>query len=116
MNTWIVSERDGAVGTIVLNRPDRRNALSLALIEELTATIDEVGRDASIRVVVLGARGPAFCAGHDLVEMRGKDEAFFQRLYGTCGDDAQNPPAEPTGDRPRPGHGHCGWLPSGRRV
>ena len=84
MNTLIVSERDGAVGTIVLNRPDRRNALSLALIEELTATIDEVGRDASIRVVVLGARGPAFCAGHDLVEMRGKDEAFFQRLYGTC--------------------------------
>ena len=84
MNTCIVRERDGAVATIVLNRPERRNALSLALIEELTATLDELGRDESIRAVVLGARGPAFCAGHDLMEMRGKDEVFFQHLYGAC--------------------------------
>ena len=62
----IESECDGAVATLVLNRPDRRNALSLALIAELTAAIDKVGDDESIRVVVLGARGPAFCAGHDL--------------------------------------------------
>lgn len=84
MSTCIVRERDGAVATVVLNRPERRNALSLALIEELTATLDELGRDQSIRAVVLGARGPAFCAGHDLVEMRGKNEAFFQHLYGAC--------------------------------
>jgi len=84
MSACIVRERDGAVATIVLNRPERRNALSLALIEQLTATLDELERDESLRVVVLGARGPAFCSGHDLVEMRGKDEAFFQQLYGAC--------------------------------
>jgi enoyl-CoA hydratase/carnithine racemase len=84
MSTCIVLERDGAVATIELNRPERRNALSLALIEELTATVEELGGDDSIRAVVLGARGPAFCAGHDLVEMRGKDEAFFHHLYGAC--------------------------------
>ena len=84
MSTCIARERDGAVATVVLNRPEQRNALSLSLIEELTATLDELEQDESIRVVVLGARGPAFCAGHDLVEMRGKDEAFFQHLYGAC--------------------------------
>ena len=80
----IESECDGAVATLVLNRPDRRNALSLALIAELTAAIDKVCDDESIRVVVLGAVGPAFCAGHDLAEMRGRDDAFFQHLYETC--------------------------------
>ena len=84
MSSCIVRERDGAVATIVLNRPERRNALSLELIEELIATLDELGGDESVRAVVLGARGPAFCAGHDLVEMREKDEAFFQHLYRAC--------------------------------
>jgi enoyl-CoA hydratase/carnithine racemase len=84
MSSCIVHEREGAVATVVLNRPDRRNALSLALIDELAATLGEIDKDASVHVVILGARGPAFCAGHDLVEMRGRDEAFFQRLYGAC--------------------------------
>ena len=83
-NTHIVCEREGPVATVILDRSERRNALSLELIEELADTFEELRRDTSIRVVVLGARGPAFCAGHDLVEMRGKDEAFFNHLYGSC--------------------------------
>lgn len=77
-------ERDAAVATITLNRPDRRNALSLALIAELTTSLAEVGGDPLVRAVILGARGPVFCAGHDLVEMRGNDEDFFQRLFEAC--------------------------------
>ena len=66
-------ERDGAVVTLTLNRPDKRNALSLALWGELAAYLDtiegqsEITGDA-IAVVVLRAAGPVFCAGNDLTE------------------------------------------------
>lgn len=84
MTGCLLVERHGAVATITLNRPERRNALSLVLIEELTAALAGIGGDPAVRAVVLAARGSAFCAGHDLVEMRGRDEGFFQRLFGAC--------------------------------
>jgi enoyl-CoA hydratase/carnithine racemase len=84
MTEDLLIERDAAVATITLDRPDRRNALSLALIEALTTGLAEVGGDPLVGAVVLGARGPVFCAGHDLVEMRGRDEDFFQGLFEAC--------------------------------
>jgi enoyl-CoA hydratase/carnithine racemase len=58
------------VATLTLNRPQARNALSLALMTELEAALARTAADADVRVVVVAATGPAFCAGHDLKEMR----------------------------------------------
>ena len=77
-------DREG-IGTLTLNRPERYNALSEALLEALQAGIAGVGADDSIRVVVLAARGPAFCTGHDLREMRRRpDEAYYRNLFARC--------------------------------
>jgi enoyl-CoA hydratase/carnithine racemase len=74
----------GRVVRLVLNRPGKRNALSRALLAELEAAIAKVARDASARVVVLAANGPAFCAGHDLAEMVGRGEDEYRDLFEAC--------------------------------
>ena len=58
--------RDGAVATVTLSRPERRNALDPALLAALTDTFGAIGTDPAVRVVVLRGEGPAFCAGADL--------------------------------------------------
>lgn len=79
------SDSDG-VCTLTLNRPQARNALSVALMTELQAQLDAIRDDRSVRVVVLAANGPAFCAGHDLKEMRANPErAFYEALFSQCG-------------------------------
>ena len=75
---------DGPAARITLNRPDKRNALSLDLLEELTAALREVSSRSVTRAVVIDGAGPAFSAGHDLSEMIGRDEAFFAELFGAC--------------------------------
>jgi methylglutaconyl-CoA hydratase len=60
------TETDQGIGRIWLNRPERRNALDRTMVEELRAAFEEMGADESIRVIVLGGRGSAFCAGADL--------------------------------------------------
>lgn len=62
--------RDGAVARVYLNRPDVRNAFNEAVIAELAATFRELGADPSLRVIVIGGHGKAFCAGGDLNWMR----------------------------------------------
>jgi enoyl-CoA hydratase/carnithine racemase len=62
--------QDG-VATVTLNRPQARNALSVAMMTEIEAALARIAADRSIKVVVLAANGPGFCAGHDLKEMRG---------------------------------------------
>lgn len=69
MNTLDIS-RSGAVARVFLNRPDMRNAFNDAVIAELTAAFRELGADASVRAIVLGGHGKAFCAGGDLNWMR----------------------------------------------
>jgi enoyl-CoA hydratase/carnithine racemase len=78
------SERDGSLALVTLSRPERRNALSLEALEELIAAFRAIGDDASIRVAILRADGPAFSAGHDIAEMAGKDGAYYRRLFETC--------------------------------
>src|SRR5438874_3950475 len=80
----ILLDREGAIATVTMNRPERRNALSLEHLEELLACIGEIGGDGESRVVILRGNGPAFSAGHDLSEMIDRDAAFYQRLFGVC--------------------------------
>jgi enoyl-CoA hydratase/carnithine racemase len=77
-------ERNGASTTVVLDRPERRNALSLELMQELTAALRELGGDPEVRAIVLAGAGPAFSAGHDLSEMVGREAAFYDRLFEVC--------------------------------
>jgi enoyl-CoA hydratase/carnithine racemase len=69
---------------ITLNRPEKRNALSLALMEELISALEEVGAVAEVRAIVIEGAGPAFSAGHDLGEMVGRDAEFYDRLFEVC--------------------------------
>jgi enoyl-CoA hydratase/carnithine racemase len=75
---------DGTAARITLNRPERRNALSLELMEELISALRAASADAATRAIVIEGAGPAFSAGHDLSEMIGRDEAFFHELFGVC--------------------------------
>jgi enoyl-CoA hydratase/carnithine racemase len=75
---------DAASATITLNRPDKRNALSLELMEELIAALREASALPDTRAIVIGGAGPAFSAGHDLSEMIDRDEAFFSHLFEVC--------------------------------
>jgi enoyl-CoA hydratase/carnithine racemase len=72
------------VAYVTMNRPERRNALSLEHMEELIACFTAIGRSREVAVVILRGNGPAFCAGHDLREMMGRDAAFYQRLFDVC--------------------------------
>ncbi len=75
----------GGVCTLTLNRPAARNALSMALMQELQAALDGIAGDPSVRVVVLAAAGPAFCAGHDLRELRANSTTdFYETMFETC--------------------------------
>ena len=76
-----------SVATLTLNRPDRRNALSLALMGELCHHLDAVNGDGGVRVVVLAANGPVFSSGHDLRELRDNPEPGFRHeLFERCVD------------------------------
>ena len=83
----ILLRRDqGGVTTLTLNRPQQFNSLSFEMLETLIAAVDEIARDDSVRVVVIAGEGKAFCAGHDLKEMRGNHTLEFQqRLFRLCG-------------------------------
>ena len=73
------------IATLTLNRPESRNALTLAGIKELTDALDEIRRDPSVKVVVLAGSGPAFCAGHDLKELRANtDPQWTHDLFASC--------------------------------
>jgi enoyl-CoA hydratase/carnithine racemase len=75
---------DGPAARITLNRPEKRNALSLELMGELTAALREASAQPGTRAIVLEGAGPAFSAGHDLSEMIGREEAFYRNLFGAC--------------------------------
>lgn len=77
-------ERAGEVVTLSLNRPAQRNALSRELMRDVTAGLGALGADPEVRVVVLGGRGPAFSAGHDLSEMVGLELADYREIFELC--------------------------------
>jgi len=82
----LLSSLTDGVETITLNRPGARNALSLGMLEALSGALDRIAGQADVRVVVIAGAGPAFCAGHDLKEMRatGYEVGYTSRLFDEC--------------------------------
>ena len=82
----VLASAQGGVTTLTLNRPERFNPLSLAMIAALQEQLDAIAADTSTRVVVLAANGRGFSGGHDLKEMRAHagDEAWQRRLFDDC--------------------------------
>lgn len=78
----IAREDDGRIAVVTMNRPEKRNALSLELMRELIAAFERIGEDRGVRAVILRAEGPAFSAGHDLRELQcsAVNEAERERL------------------------------------
>ncbi len=80
-------DRPDGLTTLTLNRPSQFNALSQAMLAALQAELVAVGASETVRVVVIAGAGKAFCAGHDLKEMRANhDKAFMQNLFRQCGE------------------------------
>ena len=79
---FIERAQQGAIAILTLNHPSRRNALSLALMRELTIALK--GLEPETRAVILAAAGPAFSAGHDLREMRGRSPEDYGELFEVC--------------------------------
>jgi enoyl-CoA hydratase/carnithine racemase len=77
-------ELDGPLARITMNRPERRNALSVSHMQELTGCLRAVGESRDARAVILAGNGPAFCAGHDLSEMIGRDPATYRHIFDVC--------------------------------
>ena len=82
MNLEIAHE--GSTAVVTLNRPERRNALSLELMLDLIAALDEIGRNREIRAVILAAAGKVFCSGHDLGQMTDRDLNDYRRIFDVC--------------------------------
>ena len=80
----ILSAKDGPICYITLNNPARINALSRRMITEITATLQSVSRDESVKVVIIKAAGKHFCAGHDLKEMVGKGVKDNKDIFENC--------------------------------
>jgi enoyl-CoA hydratase/carnithine racemase len=69
---------------VTLDRPEKRNALSLELMDELTGLLETVGARPDVRAIVVEGAGLAFSAGHDLAEMVGRELPFYERLFNSC--------------------------------
>jgi enoyl-CoA hydratase/carnithine racemase len=80
--------RDDVLGiaTLTLNRPQSRNGLSLGMLQALKAALAAIAADANVRVVIIAGAGPAFCAGHDLKELRANnyDPTYVDALFAEC--------------------------------
>lgn len=82
----VLLEKENHVGWLTLNRPDKRNALSIDVMTRVFEKLKLIEGDPDIHVVVLKGNGPAFCAGHDLQEMSGPqyDLSHFSRIFELC--------------------------------
>lgn len=82
----LLVDRTGDVVTLTLNRPTQFNALSDAMLEALSAALAGLAKDESLRCLIIAGAGKAFCAGHDLRQMRAHpDRAWYEALFNRCG-------------------------------
>ena len=82
---YIINQREQGIVTLTLNRGDRFNPLSEEMLAAVQTEIDAIAKDSSIRLVVLAARGKAFCAGHDLKQMRAEPSTmYYKELFHRC--------------------------------
>ncbi|MGC1381043.1 MAG: enoyl-CoA hydratase [Candidatus Baltobacteraceae bacterium] len=84
--THIRIERDGEVAILTMNRPERRNALSLEMMRELDAALAGIAEDRAARAVIVRGEGPAFSAGHDLRELLDRDAETYRAIFTACVD------------------------------
>jgi enoyl-CoA hydratase/carnithine racemase len=80
----VLVDHDPPVAVVTMNRPGRRNALSVAHMEELVDVLRGIGASPAIGAVILRGAGPAFCAGHDLSEMIDRDLDDYRRIFAVC--------------------------------
>jgi enoyl-CoA hydratase/carnithine racemase len=80
----ICSTTEGNVAIVTLNRPARRNALSLTLMQELIHSLSEISERREIKAVILAAAGKVFSSGHDLSEMVGRNINDYRRIFDVC--------------------------------
>lgn len=86
-NDILLRADDAGVTTLTLNRPDQFNALSEEMLDALQSELDSIADDETVRAVVIAANGRAFCAGHDLKQMRANpDEVYYRKLFRQCGE------------------------------
>jgi len=76
--------QEGPTAILTLNRPERRNALSLGLMTEAIACLEEIGRNRETRAVILAAAGKVYSSGHDLSEMTGRDINEYREIFDVC--------------------------------
>ncbi len=81
---FLTLAQEGAAAVLTLNRPQRRNALSLTLMLELIAALGEISSRAETRAVILAAAGKVFCSGHDLSEMTGRGLSDYRHIFDVC--------------------------------
>ncbi len=81
---FVTLDETGSAARVTLNRPDKRNALSLDLMQELIALLSALGERSEVRAIVLQGAGAAFSAGHDLSELVGRDVPYYQRVFDVC--------------------------------
>lgn len=82
--TLLVDKRE-SIATLTLNRPEKFNSLSEELLSELTGALTDISEDSDVAVVIIAGSGRAFCAGHDLKQMRQKhSDTYYQELFSTC--------------------------------
>ena len=80
----ILLSTHGGLGTVTMNRPERRNALSEAHMRELLDAFFRLGEDEDVRAIILAANGPVFCAGHDFADMAERDLDAMRELLMVC--------------------------------
>ena len=77
-------ETEGCVAVVTLNRPNRRNALSLGLMRELLDCLGRIGEERQLRAVILAAAGKVYSSGHDLNELVGRDINDYRQIFDVC--------------------------------
>ncbi len=80
----VLCEIEGPLATLTLNRPEKRNALSLDMMNDICEALREVAANPAVQVVILAARGPVFSAGHDLRELVDRDRETYRRIFDAC--------------------------------
>lgn len=81
---YILFEAKEAVGTITLNHPEKRNALSLAMLKELNGLLDGIKERQDVKVIIIQGAGKVFSSGHDISEMVGKSMADYREIFEVC--------------------------------
>jgi len=90
----LIHEEEGLI-TITMNRPEKRNALSSAMMGDLIAALRRAGEQRDVRAAIIAGAGPAFSAGHDLSELMGRDLGFYRHVFDQCADLMQTVQAIP---------------------